>query len=209
MKKIIIVIISAIMICAMSSCGEAEEKPAISSPESSPVTDAADTEDNSFGNTSTSETPASATPVPATPTPTPIPTPVPATPTPTPYPTPIPTLTPTPIPTSVPATPTPEPAPETCVWTITKSNTGYFQEKRTKTYQLTWEVGTVHTVVCKWELTDEHSYGLHDYNVDFDNRTIDIVMELFEGDAAYTELVIDQANRTCYPDGFYDPTVGS
>ena len=47
---------------------------------------------------------------------------------------------------------------------------------------------------------------LNDYNVDFDNRTIDIVMEVFEGDYGYTELIIDQANRTCYPDGFFDPT---
>lgn len=205
MRKFISVIIAAIMICTMSACGEIEEKPAISSSESSSVIDSADTEDNNPGNTSTGVTPASATPVPATPTP--IPTPIPVTPTPTPYPTPIPTLTPTPMPTPVPATPTPEPAPETCVWTITKSNTGYFQEKRTKTYQLTWEVGTVHTVVCRWELSDNIGYMLLDYNVDFDNRTIDIVMELFEGDSGYTELVIDQANRTCYPDGFYDPTV--
>ena len=96
-----------------------------------------------------------------------------------------------------------QPPEEYEVWTITKHNTGGFDEYREETYTLEWEPGMVHALLTKRDVSDERFFMLVDYDVDFDARTVDMCMDHFEGADGYTKLVIDLATRTCYGTDYY------
>ena len=94
-------------------------------------------------------------------------------------------------------------------WTIKKYNTGIFEAYREKIYTLEWEPGIVHSLLTKWDVSDERFFMLISYNVDFDAHTVDMCMDHFEGDAGYTKLVVDLENKTCYGADYYNGATGT
>lgn len=118
-----------------------------------------------------------------------------------------PTVTPAPSPTLAPTatpmptnTPTPEPKTQTETWTITKSTTELFGEFQTRTYTVEWEPESVHTVVAKLDLHDDDEYYkvVVEYEVDFDDHTIEMIIEAPEGEWGEPNLIVDLKNRVCY-----------
>lgn len=89
-------------------------------------------------------------------------------------------------------------------WTITKHNTGIFDDYREETYTLEWEPGIVHALLTKWDVSDDQFLMLISYDVDFDAHTVDMCMDHFEGDAGYTKLVIDLTKNESYGTDYYD-----
>ena len=116
-----------------------------------------------------------------------------------------PTATPVPQVTQESKEPTGESDTET--WTITKSNTGIFDEYRTITYKKEWKKGSTHTVITKWDPGDSAEYPLMlvEHQIDFEKHTISIVMDAFEGNSGYTEIVIDLGKRSYQLEGFEEP----
>lgn len=91
---------------------------------------------------------------------------------------------------------------ETQVWTITKHNTGYFDEYKEITCTKEWETGTVHTVVPQWEVGTDESLSILAISVDAKERTIGLLIDFAEGSECYEALTIDLAENIYYGTGY-------
>jgi hypothetical protein len=87
-------------------------------------------------------------------------------------------------------------------WTITKRNSGYISPYQETTYTVEWKSGQVYTLLPEWIDGENVGYGIIEYEVDTQKRTIMILMDYPEGCKNWESLVIDLVNNTYYGQGF-------